>query len=206
MAKNKQWKKQDNSTFSRKVSLRRLMLSQVEQPVIMETHGGYGRIWLEVYHDLKQGIVFEKDPYKVGVLAEQRPTWAVYQADCERAIRAGAGSHLAVNVLDVDPYGEPWTVIDAFFASDRPRPSKVWVVVQDGLRANVRFGTSWQVGQLEPIVQKYGNDLFKKYLDVCRELMQIKAAQAGYRLDRFAGYYCGAKDQMTHYLSVLVSV
>lgn len=197
------WKKQDNSTFSRKVSLRRLMLDLVEQPVILETHGGYGRIFLEVYRHIQQGVVIEIDRHKADILAEQRPTWAVYQADCERAIRAGAGAHLAVNVLDVDPYGEPWTVIDAFFASDRPRPEKMFVVVQDGLRANTRFGTSWQVGQLEPVVELYGNDLFKKYLEVCRELMKIKAAQAGYNLDRFAGYYCGAKEQQTHYMAVL---
>lgn len=40
------------------------------------------------------------------------------------------------------------------------------------------------------------------YLEICRELLTNKAAQRGYSLRRWAGYYCGHADQMTHYAAV----
>lgn len=217
----------DNSTYTRKVALRRLALDllqpplpepnsrfsllemedvprRVVEPVVMETHGGFGRLYLETYRDVRQGCVFETDEKKSGILAAQRPTWAVYQSDCVRSLLAGAGSHLAVNVLDVDPYGDPWPVIEAFFVSDRPRPARLVVVVNDGMRRNTRFGLSWRSRSLQSVVDRRGNDIFDHYLEVCEELMTEKAAQAGYALSRFSGYYCGAKEQMTHYLAVMV--
>jgi hypothetical protein len=148
-------------------------------------------------------VVFEKAPERAAVLGMQRPTWAVYEADCVMALAAGVGSHLPCNVLDVHPYGDPWPAITAFFESERPRPEIVFVVVNDGLRQKVRMGGAWNVGTLLGMVAKYGNALHGKYLEVCQELMTEKAAQAGYRLDRFAGYYCGHGHMMTHYLAVL---
>jgi len=34
-------------------------------------------------------------------------------------------------------------------------------------------------------------------------MLKEKAGQVGYTLTRFAGYYCGFKKIMTHYLGVL---
>lgn len=195
----------DNSTFKQKVALRKLMLDQIgETPVILESHGGMGQVWAAVYASVEQGAVFEKDEDKAGMLARQRPTWAVYEADCIQSLLGGAGDHLTVNVVDLDPYGEPWPAIDAFFASSRPRVDRLWVVVNDGLRQSVRMGTAWTVESLAPAVQMFGNRLRNRYLDVCKWMLKEKAAVADYRLDRFAGYYCGHGKQMTHYLALLV--
>jgi len=196
-------KKKDNSTFKEKVALRKTMLRRIGYPVVMETHGGRGELFLACYAGVRQGVVFEKKPERSAFLARQRPTWAVYETDCEMAIRAGVGGHLMVNVLDVDPYGNPWPVIEAFFGSERPRADKLFVVVNDGLRQKIRMGGSWSVGSLQSAVEKYGNDLHPIYLDVCRELMQEKAAKAGYALTAWAGYYCGHIKMMTHYLAEL---
>ena len=68
------------------------------------------------YDGVESGIVFEKNPQKTKLLGLQRPTWRVYEADCEVAINAGVGNDLPVNLLDVDPYGDPWPVIEAFFS------------------------------------------------------------------------------------------
>lgn len=198
-------KKQDNSTFEEKSALRKLMLRQMQdQPVILETHGGAGRLWAECYTLVKQGIVFEKDEEKAAYLARQRPAWAVYEGDCVKALAAGAGAHLLVNVLDLDPYGEPWPALSAFFESERPRAERLWVVVNDGLLAGIRSGRAWAIDSLSGVVQRYGNDLKDRYLDVCKELLIEKAAPAGYFLSRFAGYYCGHAKQMTHYLALLI--
>lgn len=194
--------KKDNSTFRQKVVLRKEMLKHIESPVIMETHGGLGKLYNACYQGIDSGVVFEKDPRKAGRLGLQRPTWAVYEADSTEAIRAGVGNHLEVNILDLDPYGEPWPTIEAFFNSDRLFPDMLFVAVNDGLRQKLRIG-GWDVGSMQGIVSKYGNNLQDIYLDVCRELMQEKAAKAGYSLNRFVGYYCGHAKQMTHYLAEL---
>ena len=198
-------KQKDNSTFLEKVALRRRMLGQVEQaPVVMETHGRFGKIWAKVYGGVRDGVVFEKDSNRAAILARQRRTWAVYEGDCVNALLAGAGAHLEVNVLDLDPYGEPWSALSAFMESDRPRTDVLWMVVNDGLRRKLGVSGAWDVEVMRPAVMQFGNNLFGKYLGVCRWMIQEKAARAGYRLDRFAGYYCGAGKGMTHYLARLV--
>ena len=110
-------RKRDNSTFPQKVALRQEALRLLyASPVIMETHGGVGKLFDAVYAHVERGIVFEKDADKTAVLGKQRPSWAVYEADCVTALQEGVGGHLAVNFLDIDPYGECWPVVDAFFA------------------------------------------------------------------------------------------
>ena len=199
--------KRDNSTYQKKVMLRRTMLELAEgmdlAPVVMETHGGMGKIFSACYRTVSDGVVIEKKPERAAFLARQRPAWFVYEADCVEALRAGVGGVLPVNVLDVDPYGDPWPTIEAFFGSDRDWPATMFVVVNDGLRQGIRMGRAWGVESLRGVVERYGNDLHDVYLDVCRELMSEKAGLAGYDVDRWAGYYCGHQDQMTHYLAVL---
>lgn len=196
--------KKDNSTLTLKVSLRRNALKEIEAPVVMETHGGYGAIFSRCYFGIPDGIVFESKPDKAAALAKQRPAWAVYETDCVMALRSNVGNHLPVNFLDLDPYGEPWPVVDAFFQSDREFPEKIAIVVNDGLRQAVRMNGGWNTRSLVAMVERYGaGQMYKKYLDVCRELLEEKAGQRGYTLTRWAGYYCGHADQMTHYAAIL---
>jgi hypothetical protein len=193
----------DNSTFQQKAALRRAVLAEVKEPIVMETHGGIGAVYRACYSRVTHGIVFETNERKAGVLAGQRPTWSVYQSDCTKALAAGAGAHLEVNVLDLDPYGEPWPTVAAFFGSERPRASSLWIVVNDGLRQKVRMGGAGKVGSLQKMVQKYGNNLHDIYLDICKELLSDHAKAAGYAIRRFRGYYTGHAQQMTHYAALL---
>ncbi len=142
-------KQRDNSTFKQKVMLRKKALEYIDQPVIMETHGGAGKLFRACYDGIEKGVVFEKDPKKTGLLALQRPTWMVYEVDCEKAIQGGAGEKLEINLLDGDPYGDPWPTITAFFVGDRERAKTLCVVVNDGLRHSVTMGRSWSVGTLK---------------------------------------------------------
>lgn len=193
----------DNTTFKQKAALRRALLREIDQPVVMETHGGIGALYRACYSHIKCGVVFEKSPDKTAVLAGQRPTWAVYEADAEKAIAAGAGAHLMVSFLDLDPYGEPWPTIAAFFSSERPRAARLAIAVNDGLRQKLRMGGAWSVESMQPIVSVFGNDLHECYLDVCRYLVRKHAEAAGYQLRRFYGYYCGHNGDMTHYAAIL---
>jgi hypothetical protein len=197
-------KQKDNSTLRSKVSLRLRLLREIPDPVVLETHGGFGRVYLDCYQGVEGGVVFEKDPEKAAALGLQRPTWAVYEADVEYALSVGVGSHLAVNFVDVDPYGDPWPTIEAFFASDRPRPGKIAVAVNDGLRQSAKMNIAWNTSSLAGVVAKYGNSyIYKHYKEICLELMEASASQAGYNLTRWAAYYTGHANQMTHYGAIL---
>jgi hypothetical protein len=198
----------DNSTFGHKVALRRSALLQLEldgirQPVVMETHGGMGAIFDACYAHLPEGVVFEKDPEKAAILGKQRPTWAVYEAECEPVLAEGVGSHLQIDLLDIDPYGEPWPVFDAFFQSSRPFAPVMAIAVNDGLRQGLAMGQAWNIQSMAAAVERHGNDLHPIYLEICREMVAEKVAYAGYRLGHFGGYYCGNKKSMTHYLAVI---
>jgi len=204
MAKSKQL---DNSTFQQKVLIRQEMLKRMAAagaaPVIMETHGGYGKLYAVCYADVQRGVVFEKDADKAGRLALQRPTWAVYQADCEQALSYGGGAHLCVTALDIDAYGSPFETLQAFMESDRPRADRLWLVVNDGLRQNARLGDAWSVEALKPAVAHFGNQLDPIYLDACRYLVELHAGKAGYKVKHFGGWYTGRLGQVTHYMEEL---
>lgn len=177
-----------------------------EDPVVMETHGGGGGgVFPSCYREVESGVAFERDSAKAAVLAQQRPTWAIYEADCVASLAGGAGGHLRVNVLDVDPYGECWPVLKAFFESDRPRSERLFVAVNDGLRQKIKSG-AWSVKSMVGMVQKYGNSLCGRYLQVCEELLAHHAKAAGYELELFHGYYCGASKAMTHFVAHLRSL
>ncbi len=196
--------KKDNSTFNQKAALRRAVLRDlVDDPVIMETHGGAGALYRACYSHVIRGVVFEKDPAKCDLLARQRPTWAVYEGAVEPALSIGAGAHLMVNVLDLDPYGEPWPTLKAFMESERPRAPRLALVVNDGMRQKIRMGGAWSTGSLAPAVAQFGNNLNPVYLDVCRWMVGEYTKAAGYTLHRFHGYYAGKGGQMTHYAAVL---
>lgn len=200
-------KQQDNATLNEKTQLRRAALKLLAEsgiePVICETHGGNGVLFDACYAHLTRGVVFEKDARKAATLGKQRPTWAVYEADCEMALAAGVGAHLTVTLLDIDPYGSPWEALDGFFGSARPFAPAMLVVVNDGLREALEMKHAWQIHALRPMVERHGNDLYPIYLEICREMLETKAALAGYAVRRFHGYYCGKRGKMTHYLSVL---
>ena len=193
----------DNSTFVLKSSLRIKALRELEAPVVMETHAGFGKLYDRCYSHLVEGVAFETNPEKTAKLARQRPSWAVYESDCLMALRAGVGSHLPVNFLDLDPYGEPWPVLDAFLETRRS-PDKLVVVVNDGLRQSLKMNGGWHVKSLQAVVERVGNvGLYERYLEIAQDLVKEKAGKVGYSLVRWTGYYTGHAGQMTHYAAVL---
>lgn len=194
--------KKDNSTLRQKAALRRNLLREIEWPVILETHGGWGVIYERCYSAVERGVVFEKDEDKVAALARQRPGWGVYEADCVRSIAAGAVDDWGINFVDVDPYGEPWPVLEALFRREMRWPSRLALAVNDGLRQKLRIG-AWDVGSMQEVVARYGNKVADQYVEICREKVEEIVEQAGYGLLHWTGYYCGTNDNMTHYGAVL---
>lgn len=197
------YNRQDNSAFEQKVLIRRHALSLVEQQVIMETHGGTGALYTKLYRRLMEGVVFEKHPDKTEILARQRPSWAVYEADCIQALRAGAGAHLAVNYLDVDPHGISIEVVDAFLNSARPKVGRLVLVGTDGGRMRVRFQSAWCTAAFTEIVAEFGNSFHDCYLDALEWYIRRRAAVAGYTVEQFGGTYSGHLHDVALYMAVL---
>lgn len=196
----------DHTSLGRKVALRNNLLSDLRkmgaEPVVMETHAGKGAIFVRCYASIVDGVALERNQEKTEHLAWQRPTWSVYEGDSERMLAAGVGRHLPINFLDLDPYGASWPCLRAFFDSDRPFPPVMALAVNDGLRGGIKM-TGWR--HLEPIigVPLCQRDAYERYLEVCQALVgQISGAQ-GYKIERWAGYYCGHNHDVTHYAAIL---
>lgn len=102
----------------------------------------------------------------------------------------------------MDPYGDPWPVLDAFLAGYKPTASKLVLAVNDGLRQRLRRGACNDVGSMATVAPRFGSRIRARYLQVCEFLMNEKAAAAGYRLSNFVGYYTGAMEDITHYAAV----
>lgn len=198
--------KTDHSTLQKKILLRRYIISQIENPVILEAYGGTGRIYSNVYSQIKSGVVIEKNSERTELLARQRPTWSVWQGDSIAAIKSGVGSHLVFNLLDVDPWGDPWPAISAYISSPRELAPKFWIVVNDGLRKKTMLGGSWHTHSLDQAVLKFGNNLFPIYDQVCKWIILNLAESINYELSRFFISYCGSGQTMTHYAALLARV
>lgn len=198
--------KKDNSTARLKVALRQRALKATPDGLpVLETHGGAGRIYERCY-DTRRGVVLEKNPDKVEHLAKQRPNWRVYQGDCAKALACGLAKDMAFGLVDIDPYGSPWKVIEALFAQRRPWPDVVQLVVNDGLRQKCKMGGSWNAGDLRDMVELYGNNLYPIYLEIAEEKLEKIAARAGFKLSGWVGYYCGHAGDMSHYWATLTKV
>ena len=148
-------------------------------------------------------MAFDEKPAKAELLAIQRPTWSVFESNCIPALAAGAGDHLELNLVDVDPYGEPWPVIEAFMQSERPWPERIGFAINDGVRMKLKITGGWDVESLGPAVRQFGNSaMYGDYLAVARWNLKRLVAARGYELAHWTGYYCGHGDCMTHYAAV----
>ena len=199
-----EWTVKDNKSLIEKSHLRRLMLKKVDTPVILETHGGRGDLFRRCYAGVEMGIVFETDAHKAEVLVRQRPNWAVYESDCVYALESGVGSHLEINFIDVDPYGQAWQVLHAFFESDRPRADKVVLVVHDGIRRTLqKFGTR-DFELFQSIVDRVGETyIARNYIEVCEDMLTEMVGSAGYAVESFGGFYSRKDKDQTHFFAEL---
>jgi hypothetical protein len=190
--------------FEQKRRLRlQALADMLETPVVLEAYGGNGLVYSACYRHIEKGVVFEKNRRKAEVLARQRDTWAVYCGDTVHLLAAGLGSHLALNFVDIDARADPWPAIEAFLTSERPKPELVQLVVTDGLWQALRQGGAWKIPALMVAVQHHENYLDAHYLDICQETMEALARSAGYRLERWAGFYGGRTHGWTHYRAVI---
>lgn len=93
-------KKTDNASLPSKIAIRRWLLSRMgfEEVWVLDTCTGLGKIWsaMEEHVTIRQWTRCDVKPRRAGTLAMS-------------AAEAVQAFPLAVyNVIDIDPYGEPW--------------------------------------------------------------------------------------------------
>jgi len=196
--------KKDNKGIIQKVRLRQLVLNEIQNPVVMETNAGFGHIFTECYQGIPVGVAFETDMEKCNALVMQRPSWAVYQNRCEPALESGCGFHVPVNFVDVDPYGDPWPIIDALLCNASKLPDRWGLAVNDGLKRYLMMGRGWKSASVGQWVAKVGNDhAHGQYLEIVRVMLTEKLAALGMEIKLWNIHSAGHGGQMTHYGAVI---
>ena len=174
-------------------------------PVILETHGGTGQLFSRCYPHVEHGIVFETDSQKAETLVQQRPNWTVCETDCVWALGQGVGSHLRINFIDTDPYGQAWHVLQAFFGSEREHADRVILVAHDGIKTRIQKYGCHDVSVFHKVIEEIGNrQLYLNYLDVCHELLIETVNKAGYEVEGFGGFYSKHDADQTHFFAELL--
>lgn len=196
----------DNGQIDNKLKIRQKALSLMdEDPFVLETHAGYGAIYARLYSGF-YGVAIEKNPSKIDHLVKQRVSWAIYEGDADKVAGVISTVHPEINFVDIDPYGSPFNTLDAFFSGQVYKPKKIVIAINDGQRQKVQMGGGWAIHQLEQSIVKFGNhNAYKRYLDICADVIERKASEAGYSLTRFSGFYGGHNYNMTNYFAVLSS-
>jgi len=195
--------KKDNGSKFIKQAMRAKLLAKIDSPRILEAYGGKGELGKALYLQYP-GVVFEQDGGKAQYLAEQRPSWAVYDGDCVKAMAAGIGFHLRPNFLDFDPYGSPWPAIRAAFTQKNNLDDFVGVVVNDGLRRFAMLGRAWKSIDLAEYAKKLGNQgVHKQWFAVVRDIFNCVVGDAGFSVREWAIKSAGAGGQMTHYAAII---
>jgi hypothetical protein len=196
--------KKDNAGIKHKARMRELLLSEIKDPVIMETHAGNGHLYRLCYSNFMKGVCFEINSKKAIVLAKQRPSWSVYNNGCEYALTRGVGFHLPLNFFDLDPYGDPWPILDALLCNHEVFPDRWGLVVNDGLRRFLMLGCGWKSKTVGEYVAKVGNNRAAViYPELCLEILVDKLRPLGMEVRRWLVHSSGSGGQMTHYAAVI---
>jgi hypothetical protein len=194
--------KKDNSTLYFKASLRNKLIKNIKDPlVVIDVFAGAGKIYDLCYKNSLTGVAFERNPEKVEKLVEQREKWLVYECDSILGINAACGSIFKFNFIDVDPYGDPWPALHAIFSQKKYAfCDTIGIAVMDGLRQGAKMQVAWKQKGLKQFSDKYGNaELYKFYKELCKEKIEEIISPLGFRISKWAAYYCGTMDLMTHY-------
>lgn len=170
-----------------------------EQPVVCECHAGSDDFGVSLYREF-DGVAFDRDWRKTGMLVKRSPSWAVYEGKSDVLARIGAGRHLRITLLDINPYGAPWSLLRAWFDSPREHPNQMILVAYDGLRA-MKMGKAWDNDELQDAVMRFGADqLQENYGIISEALVEEITGQVGYELAWWR-YSDGGRNRAAHWIA-----
>lgn len=198
--------KRDNSTFINKIRLRNRVLADCKSnPVILETHGGFGRIYERTWWHASSGVVIEKDDKKAQHLCRQRPKWAVYQGDSEAAIDVGLCRNIQFDIIDLDPWGSTIPLLSALSKPGRQFPDRWHLVANDGGWLNAGLGGAWSMKGLEKFVGRDGNHFTQeRYREVLKEIVGEFSDKIGFEVAFWFIHRPENTYRLMHYWATLV--
>jgi hypothetical protein len=124
--------KKHNSKVAHKLLVRQRVAGLLGNSAeILETFSGEGLMYDGCW-SMFSGACIDSDAAKARDSARSRPRWRTYCGDTGRALSAGWLSSVAFDVVDIDPYGEPWPYVRAFFDTERAMPDQWWLILTDG--------------------------------------------------------------------------
>lgn len=177
--------KTDNSHGGVKRAIRLAALKRLESPVVLETHAGLGNMRESCYSGLP-GILCEKNEGRAECLAEKFPEVPVYCGDSIKVAYPDDIGPVVPNLIDVDPFGDPWPHLTALMNAPW-LPDRAVFVVTDGLIQSVRLSNQWIKGSLRPAYEKLGQtSIFKSYDKAVASALEFYAAEAGLTAEFFA--------------------
>lgn len=122
----------DNGSHAAKTILRQRVLAATPGARVLEGFTGEGRMYRSVWCDAAAGATIDILQAKARDAARERPAWAVYRGDTEKALRAGWAGHVPWEIVDLDAYGSPWPFVMAWFESRRLRAPTTTLILTDG--------------------------------------------------------------------------
>lgn len=197
--------KLDNTTLDEKVRLRRHVLARMaEPPFVLETNGGYGRIYERTWFKARGGAVLELDDRKIMHLAHQRPHWMVYQGDCIKALAAGFLKSTPFDIIDLDPYGQSFELLKAIAVPGRIFPDAWHLVVNDGSWEKICRGGAWSMHSMSEAIRRHGIFITQPvYEKIIGEMVTELADAIGFDIAEFRLNWCGKKGRIIHYWAVM---
>lgn len=134
-------RQRDNGSGVAKARLRsRLAASLPADARILEGFAGEGHLYRVCWRPFG-GATIDRDDAKARASAIERPSWAVYRGDTEKALLFGWLGKQIFDVVDLDCYGSPWLFVRAWFLGVRARAAVTTLILTDGYLA--RASLSW---------------------------------------------------------------
>lgn len=136
-------KQKDNGSYSVKQRQRLAKTSGLTADTrVFEGFCGEGRIYRGAWCRFERGVCLDKVESKVRSAAFERPGWACYQGDTERAIIGGLAADVQFGIVDLDAYGSPWPFLRAWMTSDRDHAPLARVFLMDGYMSQASISRS----------------------------------------------------------------
>ena len=122
--------KTNNAKTNAKTEIRLSVLSEIENPKVLEVFCGAGEMYKNVWHNSEKYTGIDKVKY-----FDERHTIC---GDAEKAVRLVDVNDY--NVFDVDAYGSPYEILDFIVKKIDLNYKKIGFVVTDGVNMDLKLG------------------------------------------------------------------
>ena len=122
--------KTNNAKTNAKTEIRLSVLSEIENPKVLEVFCGAGEMYKNVWHNSEKYTGIDKVKY-----FDERHTIC---GDAEKAVRLIDVNDY--NIFDIDAYGSPYEILDYIVSKIDQENKKIGFVITDGVNMDLKLG------------------------------------------------------------------